>query len=215
VQHPLAGEGACCLSLLFPHLDDLQVDKIEDAGNAVLITARSRAAQAACHRCGLSSAQVNSRYRRLLQDRAVGGRPVMIDLEVRRFFCGDPERELRTFAEQVPAVTQRHQRRTPLLRSQLEAIALALAGRPGARLASALGTEVSRTTLGAAQASPHHTDHPFGRAGCAKVRQDDGLAGWQGWTLGPVRAGSASPAPPPGRGSGRISLAALGQSGLT
>ena len=71
----------------------------------------------------------------------------MIDLEVRRFFCGNPECKLRTFAEQVPAVTQRHQRRTPLLRSQLEAIALALAGRAGARLASALGTEVSRTTL--------------------------------------------------------------------
>jgi transposase len=147
VQHPLAGEGACCLSLLFPHLDGLQVERVEDAGNAVLITARSRAAQAACHRCGLSSAQVNSRYRRRLQDLAAGGRAVMIDLEVRRFYCGNPECTLRTFAEQVPAVTQRHQRRTPLLRSQLEAIALALAGRAGARLASALGTEVSRTTL--------------------------------------------------------------------
>jgi transposase len=147
VQHPLAGEGACCLSLLFPHLGGLQVERVEDAGNAVLITARSRAAEAACHRCGLSSVQVNSRYRRRLQDLAAGGRAVMIDLEVRRFFCGNPECKLRTFAEQVPAVTQRHQRRTPLLRSQLEAIALALAGRAGARLASALGTEVSRTTL--------------------------------------------------------------------
>jgi len=147
VQHPLAGEGACCLSLLFPHLDGLRVERVEDAGNAVLITARSRAAEAACHRCGLSSAQVNSRYRRRLQDLAAGGRAVMIDLEVRRFFCGNPECKLRTFAEQVPAVTQRHQRRTPLLRSQLEAIALALAGRAGARLAAALGTEVSRTTM--------------------------------------------------------------------
>ena len=147
MQHPLAGEGACCLSLLLPHLDGLQVERVDDAGNAVLITARSRAAEAACHRCGLASAQVNSRYRRRLQDLAAGGRAVMIDLEVRRFFCGNPECKLRTFAEQVPAVTQRHQRRTPLLRSQLEAIALALAGRAGARLASALGTEVSRTTL--------------------------------------------------------------------
>jgi transposase len=147
VQHPLAGEEACCLYLLFPHLSGLQVDKVEDAGDAVLITARSRAAEAVCHQCGLSSAQVNSRYRRRLHDLAAGGRAVMIDLEVRRFFCGNPECELRTFAEQVPAVAQRHQRRTPLLRGQLEAIALALAGRAGARLASALGTRVSRTTL--------------------------------------------------------------------
>lgn len=147
MHHSPAGEEACCLHLFFPHLDGLQIDKVEDAGNAVLVTARSRAADAACHRCGLSSARVNSRYRRRLHDLAAGGRPVTIDLEVRRFFCGNPECGLRTFAEQVPAVTQRHQHRTPLLRSALEAVALALAGRAGARLASALGTAVSRTTL--------------------------------------------------------------------
>src|SRR5258708_1588890 len=78
---------------------------------------------------------------------AAGGRPVTIHLEVRRFFCGSQECELRTFAEQVPAVTQRHQRRTAQLGSVLEAVALALAGRAGARPASALGIAVSRTTL--------------------------------------------------------------------
>ena len=71
----------------------------------------------------------------------------MIDLEVRRFFCGNAACGLRTFAEQVPAVAPRHQRRTPLLRSLLEAVALALAGRAGARLAAALGATVSRVTL--------------------------------------------------------------------
>lgn len=147
MQHSLAGEDACCLNLFLPHLGDLHVDRVEDAGDAVLIMARARAAEAACHRCGLSSAQVNSRYRRRLQDLAAGGRPVTTGLEVRRFFCSNPECKLRTFAEQVPAVTQRHQHRTLLLRSQLEAVALALAGRAGARLASALGTEVSRSTL--------------------------------------------------------------------
>jgi len=147
VQHSLAGEEACCLDVFFPYLADLQVDKVEDLGNAVLVTARSRAAEAACHGCGLPSARVNNRYWRRVHDLAAGGRPVIIDLEVRGLFCDNPECELRTFAEQVPAVTQRHQRRTPLLGSVLEAVALALAGRPGARLAGALGIEVSRTTL--------------------------------------------------------------------
>jgi transposase len=147
VQHSPAGEEACCLRLFFPHLGDLHVDKVEDLEDAVLITARSRAVDAACHRCGLSSARVHSRYRRRLHDLAAGGRAVTIDLEVRRFFCGSPACELRTFAEQVPAVALRHQRRTPLLRSLLEAVALALAGRAGARLARALGTVISRTTL--------------------------------------------------------------------
>jgi transposase/DNA-binding CsgD family transcriptional regulator len=147
VQHSLAGEEACCLDVFFPYLADLRVDRIEDLGDGVQITARSRAPEAACHRCGLSSARVNSRYRRRLHDLAAGGRPVLIDLEVRRFFCTSPECEVRTFAEQVPAVALRHQRRTPLLSSLLETVALALAGRAGARLASALGIEVSRTTL--------------------------------------------------------------------
>jgi hypothetical protein len=66
---------------------------------------------------------------------------------VRRFFCGNAACGLRTFAEQVPAVALRHQRRTPLLRSLLEAVALALAGRAGARLAVAVGIAVSRVTL--------------------------------------------------------------------
>jgi transposase/DNA-binding CsgD family transcriptional regulator len=147
VQHSLAGEEACCLNVFFPYLADLRVDKVEDLGSAVLITARPRAGEAACHRCGLFSAQVNSRYRRRIHDLAAGGRPVMIDLEVRRFFCGNAECKLRTFAEQVPAVALRHQRRTPLLGSVLEAVGLALAGRAGERLASALGIAVSRTTL--------------------------------------------------------------------
>ena len=73
VQHPLAGEEACCLHLFFPHLDDLHVDKVEDAKSAVLITARSRAAEASCHRCGLWSARVHSRYRRRLHDLAGHG----------------------------------------------------------------------------------------------------------------------------------------------
>ena len=147
MQHSLAGEEACCLHLFFPHLGNLQVGKIEDVQSAVLITARSRAAQAPCHRCAVPSGRVHSRYRRRLQDVAAGGRAVTIDLEVRRFFCGNPACELRTFAEQVPAVALRHQRRTPLLRNLLEAVALALAGRPGARLAVALGVTVSRVTL--------------------------------------------------------------------
>jgi transposase len=161
VQHRLAGEEACCLNLLFPYLQELYVEKVEDYADAVLITARSRAAEAACHLCGVPSARVNSRYRRRLHDLAVVGRAVVIDLEVRRFFCGNPACELRTFAEQVPAVAQRHQHRTALLRGLLVAIGLALAGRAGARLARELGVAVSRTTLiRLVRARPRSRDRP-------------------------------------------------------
>jgi transposase len=72
---------------------------------------------------------------------------VRVELEVRRLICDNPICEVATFAEQVDGVTQWRQRRTPGLRGMLERVALALAGRAGARLAAVLGAVVSRCTL--------------------------------------------------------------------
>jgi hypothetical protein len=57
---------------------------------------------------------------------------VLVELEVRRFWCGNPACAVATFAGQVPGLTERHQRRTAHLRGLLERVALALAGRAGA-----------------------------------------------------------------------------------
>ncbi|MUN41695.1 transposase family protein [Actinomadura litoris] len=101
----------------------------------------------ACRGCGTSSARVHDRYRRRLQDVSCGGRPVQVEPEVRRFICGNTACGVVTFAEQVEGVAQWRQRRTPGLRAVLERVALALAGRAGARLATALGAAVSRCAL--------------------------------------------------------------------
>jgi len=66
---------------------------------------------------------------------------------VRRFFCEDPDCPARTFTEQLAGLTARYARRTPLLRTLPEQVALALAGRAGAQLASRLGLPASRDTL--------------------------------------------------------------------
>ena len=52
-----------------------------------------------------------------------------------------------TFAEQVKGLTSRYARRTGPLAAMLTAIAVALAGRAGARLAAALGLLASRSSL--------------------------------------------------------------------
>ena len=96
---------------------------------------------------GALSARVHDRYRRCLQDLACGGRPVQVELEVRRLICDNPACPVATFAEQVEGLTARHQRRTAGLRGLLERVALALAGRAGSRLARVLGAVVSRFTL--------------------------------------------------------------------
>jgi transposase len=113
----------------------------------VWIWARSQAPEATCPSCGHPSTRVHSRYQRRLADAAIGGRRVVLRLRVRRFFCEDHYCQARTFAEQIPGLTSRYARRSPLLRRVLEAIGLALAGRGGARLAHLLGVKTSRSTL--------------------------------------------------------------------
>ena len=71
----------------------------------------------------------------------------MICLSVRRFFCPDVACKKTTFAEQVPGLTVRHGRRSASLTGALQAIALALGGRAGARLSARLAAGVSRMTL--------------------------------------------------------------------
>jgi transposase len=90
---------------------------------------------------------VHSSYERRLADAPVGGQPVVIRLTVRRFFCGNPDCAAVTFAEQVEGLTSRRARRTPPLARMLTGIALALAGRAGARLAAVLDLTAGRSSL--------------------------------------------------------------------
>jgi transposase len=90
---------------------------------------------------------VHSRYERRLLDTAVGGNEVVICLTVRRFLCMAPECGKVTFAEQVDGLTSKNARRTPAVTAVLEAVALALGGRAGARLSGRLAAAVSRMTL--------------------------------------------------------------------
>jgi len=132
---------------LLPHLSGTVVEAAELAGGRLCIWARARAEATACPRCGQSSARVHSAYQRRLADAPVGGHRVVIRLTVRRFFCANQDCPAVTFAEQIDGLTSRRARRTPPLARTLTGIALALAGRAGARLAALLGLVASRSGL--------------------------------------------------------------------
>ncbi|WJY53590.1 transposase [Streptomyces chengbuensis] len=89
----------------------------------------------------------HSRYARRLADVALGGRPVRIDLSVRRLYCENSVCPKVTFAEQVPGLTVRYQRRTPQLQHLVEAVGVVLAGRGGARMLRVLNVTLSRCTV--------------------------------------------------------------------
>lgn len=87
------------------------------------------------------------RYVRQLRDVPVGGLGVVIESCIRRFRCENPACGAVTFTEQIAGLTTPHSRHTPLLGGVLTQIGLALAGRAGARLATAVGLTVGKDTL--------------------------------------------------------------------
>lgn len=123
------------------------VERVQQLEHGMQVWAHARTSTATCPRCGRASARVHSRSQRRLADAAIGGRRVVLRLGVRRFFCDHTDCPARTFTEQLPGLTTRYARRTPLLRTLLAQVGLALAGRAGARLASGLGLLASRDTL--------------------------------------------------------------------
>jgi transposase len=135
------------LEVLLPHLAGVIVESAELEGGRLFIWARARADQGACPRCGRVSGRVHSSYGRRLADAPAGGHRVLIRLAVRRFFCGNPDCPKKTFAEQIDGLTSWRARRTPPLARALTAIALALAGRAGSRLAVLLDLLASRSSL--------------------------------------------------------------------
>jgi transposase len=123
------------------------VERVFLSGRSVRIQASARGPRAPCPACGQLSGRVHSRYQRRLSDSAVAGQETMICLRVRRFFCRNDRCASKTFAEQVPGLTVRYGRRSSGLTEALRAVALALGGRAGARLAGRLAAGVSRMTL--------------------------------------------------------------------
>jgi transposase len=70
-----------------------------------------------------------------------------LELHARRFHCDAAHCPQRIFTERLPGVLQPHARRTIRLTGALEAVAYALGGKAGARLAERLGIKTSRDTL--------------------------------------------------------------------
>jgi transposase len=133
--------------VLFPHFNAVLVERVFTQCGVVHIVARTLDGSVSCPACGLPSDRVHSCYERRLADTPVGDQPVLIKLTVRRLYCENDRCGRRTFVEQVGGLTFRYGRRTPATRRLLEAVAVALAGRAGARLAVVLHSVVSRTTL--------------------------------------------------------------------
>jgi transposase len=125
----------------------LCLDRVEITAEAVTLCLRTTASAAPCPRCAQPARQVHSSYARFAHDLPIQGRPALLRLTTRRFFCCTADCPRRVFCEQFPGLLAKHAQATTRLSDTHRALGLALGGEPGARLAAKLGMPTSPDTL--------------------------------------------------------------------
>ena len=124
------------------HVNALLVDD-----DAVTIRTISESTNARCPLRGDPTDRIHSRFTRILADVPWAGIVVRLQVQVRTFFCDNPVCPRRIFVERLDGIARSSARRTERQRDTLFAIAVALGGEAGARLAAKLGMPVSPDTL--------------------------------------------------------------------
>ena len=99
-----------------------------------------------CSACQTSSSKVHSFYKRRLADLSISGKPVTLQLHLRKFFCTNSACSRKVFAQMLPAMKP-YARRLNRAEQQLRKIALQTVARPTARLCQFTGHPVSQSTL--------------------------------------------------------------------
>src|SRR5207247_2501819 len=100
-----------------------------------------------CPDCGRRATRVHSGHRRTPADLPWHGLKIRLELQMRRFFCEQPDCPRVTFVERLPTILPPYARRTARLAQALTMIGYALGGEGGARLAAGLGMDASPDTL--------------------------------------------------------------------
>jgi transposase len=125
----------------------LRVEAITEADDALVVRACLAENGANCPDCGKAATRAQSQYVRTLDDVPWAGRRVRLRVTIRRFRCATAHCPRRIFAERLGDVARPYARRTARADAALEAVAFALGGEAGARLAAGLGQPTSPDTL--------------------------------------------------------------------
>jgi transposase len=121
-----------------------RINAIEYTASGVKIIVESQALDGVCPTCGTNSRRIHSYYERQLLDLPLGELAVWLRVRVRRFRCLCDTCQRRTFAENLPDLTERYARYTKRLSAIIWHVGQVVGGRPGSRLAHRLQIPVSR-----------------------------------------------------------------------
>jgi transposase len=123
------------------------IDRIDRQSPRLTLQVQLDQVAASCPACGVRSVRVHSHYQRSIGDVPCLGRQLVLLVRIRRFRCVNAACRKRTFAERPAAIAQPGARHTNRLRTLHHAIALALGGNAGARMAGTMAIPVGATTL--------------------------------------------------------------------
>ncbi len=128
---------------LLPDPNALCLDHIAVEEGVIIFHVATTARTSPCPACGCCSTRIHSRYRRTLQDLAWQGNAVRFLLTVSKFFCDNKDCPRKIFAQPVPKVAQRYQRKTTRLDDLLRRLVWQIGAAEAARIAQILGLTLS------------------------------------------------------------------------
>jgi transposase len=132
---------------LLPASVVVSVDGVVLDDATVTLLLRTTSATARCPGCDQPSHHVHSRYARTVRDLPALGKETVLLLTARKFFCLNPACPRKVFCERLPDLAPAYARSSSRLTDAHRAIAFALGGEAGSRLAGTLGMPASPDTL--------------------------------------------------------------------
>lgn len=124
---------------LLPDPTCLHLLQLEAEGKMMTVTMKTTAPEAKCPLCESRSAQVHSRYQRVLADLPWMGCAVRLVLHVRRFFCQNPDCQRKIFTERLPSVVAPYARCTLRLQELLTLVGFVAGGEAGQEVVEGMG----------------------------------------------------------------------------
>lgn len=120
-------------SPLFPLPDDLEITSVSDSPEEVLVHVTSSRSSSPCPQCSTPSSAIHSSYCRHPRDLPCVGRPIRLELTVRKFFCRNPNCSRKVFTERLPDFIEASSRLTKRLRTSVQDIGFVTCGKGGER----------------------------------------------------------------------------------
>lgn len=138
---------ALLTDVVLPDASQLDLVSITTVDDGLVFGFAATQPKSSCPCCQEFARRVHSRYRRYPADLPVAGLPVCLNLDVRRFFCDQPDCERQIFAERLPDIVAPYARRTERLAFHQQEVALACGGELGSLVLALLGMPISSDTL--------------------------------------------------------------------